>query len=293
MQQNNLINMTKVALLIGVEKYESSDFADLAAVANDILAMRQVLVTPEVGGFADIDVTTLQNPEPQQMREALERLFTGRKPDDLVMVYFSGHGVVDDFGAFHLTSTRTEKNLLNSTAISASFVHGLMEESRSKRQVLILDCCFSGAFAKGMTAKGGSINLQAQLGGRGRAVLTSSSATEYSFEQKDATLSVYTHYVVEGLQTGIADLDRDGVISVDELHEFVQMKVQEVAPAMQPKIYAVEEGYKILLAKAPVGDPRLEYRNEVEILAKQRNGKLSPILRRGLIDWQPKKQMQF
>jgi uncharacterized caspase-like protein len=113
--------MAKVALLIGVGKYVSSEFANLAAVEHDVAAMRQVLVQPEIGGFTDADVKTLLNPEPQRMREALERLFADRKPDDLMLIYFSGHGVVDDFGAFHLTSAQTEKALLNSTAIAASF----------------------------------------------------------------------------------------------------------------------------------------------------------------------------
>ena len=195
--------MVKVALLIGVGEYLSSEFKNLAAAARDMEAMRQVLVEPEIGGFAETDVVKMLNPEPQPMREAFERLFAGRKPDDLVGVYFSGHGVVDDFGGFHLTSTRTEKELLDSTAIPAGFVHGLMEKSRSKKQVVILDCCFSAAFAKGMVAKGGAVNLQAQLGGNGRAVLTSSSSTEFSFEQKEASLSVYTQYLVEGLRTGM------------------------------------------------------------------------------------------
>jgi uncharacterized caspase-like protein len=264
--------MSKVALLIGVSEYQSSEFQDLAAAERDVAAMRDVLVQPGIGGFAEVDVTVLLNPEPQGMREALERLFAGRKADDLVVLYFSGHGVVDDFGTFHLTTARTDKGLLNSTAIPAGFVHGLMEGRGSKRQVVILDCCFSGAFAKDMKAKGEAVNLQPQLGGKGRAVLTSSSATEYSFEQKESELSVYTQYVVEGLRTGIADEDEDGWISVDELHGFAQGKVQEVAPAMQPKIYAVEEGYKIRLAQAPVGDPRLEYRKEVEKLAEQKQG---------------------
>jgi Caspase domain len=268
--------MGKVALLIGVGEYQlSSGLQNLAAAARDVAAMRDVLVQSGIGGFAEADVTVLLNPEPQGMREALERLFAGRKADDLVVLYFSGHGVVDDFGTFHLTTARTDKGLLNSTAIPAGFVHGLMEGQGSKRQVVILDCCFSGAFAKDMKAKGEAVNLQPQLGGKGRAVLTSSSATEYSFEQKEAELSVYTQYVVEGLRTGIADGDGDGWISVDELHEFAQGKVREVAPAMQPKIYAVEEGYKIRLANAPRGDLKLQYRKEVEKFAEQKQGKLS------------------
>ena len=274
--------MGKFALLIGVGDYQSLELQNLAAAIPDVRAIEKVLIDPAIADFARDDVIVLLNPEPQKMREAIERLFTDRNKDDLVLLYFSGHGVVDDFGKFHLTTARTEKRFLNSTTIPATFVHGLMEGNKSQRQVVILDSCFSGAFAKEMKAKGEAVNLQPQLGGKGRAVLTSSSATEYSFEQKEAALSVYTQYVVEGLRTGIADRDEDGWISIDELHEFAQGKVREVAPAMQPKIYAVEEGYKIVFAKAPIGDPKLVYRKEVERLAKERNGELSEIVLMGL-----------
>jgi ABC-type phosphate transport system substrate-binding protein len=102
------------------------------------------------------------------------------------------------------------------------------------------------------------------LGGEGRAVLTSSSSTQYSFELQGADTSTYTRYIVEGLKTGAADRDEDGSISVDELHEYAKSKVQEATPGMKPEIYAVKEGYKIQLAKAPIDDPKLKYRREVE-----------------------------
>jgi uncharacterized caspase-like protein len=160
---------------------------NLAAVERDVAAMRDVLVQPEIGGFAIADVTTLLNPEPQQMRQVLERLFADRQSEDLLLLYFSGHGVVDDFGNFHLTTALTDQASLKFKAIAAKYVHDLMENSRSRRCIRVVS-------------------------GKGRAVLTSSSATEYSFEQKASVLSVYTQYVVEGLRTGIADGDGDGWI---------------------------------------------------------------------------------
>jgi hypothetical protein len=51
--------MSKVALLIGVSEYQSSEFQDLAAVERDVAAMRDVLVQPGIGGFAEVDVTVL------------------------------------------------------------------------------------------------------------------------------------------------------------------------------------------------------------------------------------------
>ena len=94
--------MGKFALLIGVGDYESADFPNLAAALPDVDTMQQVLQDPQVGGFPIDDTIALLNPEPQQMREALERLFAERKADDLLVLYFSGHGVVDDAGRFHL-----------------------------------------------------------------------------------------------------------------------------------------------------------------------------------------------
>lgn len=87
-----------------------------------------------------------------------------------------------------------------------------------------------------------SIVRVAQVGKEGRVILTSSSATQYSFEQQGSELSIYTRYLVEGIETGAADQDDDGWISVDELHEYASNKVQEVSPAMSPQFYPVREG---------------------------------------------------
>ncbi|NEO29610.1 MAG: hypothetical protein F6K36_04000 [Symploca sp. SIO3C6] len=263
--------MDKVALLIGVSQY-GSGLQPLPGSQKDVEAMVRVLQRPETGAFSE--VKSLIDPEPMPMEEAIEALFAGRHKEDLVLLFFSGHGVKDDTGKLYFATRVTRKDeqgeLVKATAVPASFVHDIMNHSRSKRQVVILDCCFSGAFAKGMMAKdAGYVDINAELGGEGRAVLTSSTATQYSFQQQGSELSTYTRYIVEGIETGAADLDNDGRISVDELHEYAKKKVQEAAPAMKPEIYAFREGYKIRLAKALIGDPKLRYWKEVERFASR------------------------
>ncbi|MEH2421165.1 MAG: caspase family protein [Nostoc sp.] len=258
--------MLKLALLIGVSKYESG-LAPLVAANRDVEAMQQVLGDPEIGGFDE--VKPLINPERQVMEEAIFSLFANREKDDLVLLYFSGHGIKDDSGNLYLASCNTRKEqekLVQPTAVAASYVQNTMSDSRSKRQVVILDCCFSGAFSQGMKVKDdGSIPIKQQLGGEGRAILTSSTSTQYSFEHPGFELSLYTHFLFEGLKTGVADLDSDGNISIDELHIYASEKVQETAPGkMKPEFYPVKEGYKILLAKVRINDPKLEYRKVVE-----------------------------
>lgn len=268
--------MAKIALLIGISEYEPG-LAPLPKAVNDVEAMRRVLVNPEMGDFAAGDVTVLKNPQRQEMEDAIYDLYANREKEDLLLFYFSGHGVKVDNGDFYFSTRITRKDqekLRTASAVAATSVHGWMSQSKSKRQAVILDCCFSGAFAKGMTTKdAGSINLQEYLGGEGRAILTASTSTQYAFESDGLDLSIYTHYLVEGIEKGAADKDGDGWIAVDELHGYAKSKVQEASPAMTPEFYPFKDGYRILLAKSPKDDPRVKYRKEVERL--NRRGKLT------------------
>ena len=187
-----------------------------------------------------------------------------------MLLFFSGHGIKDDSNNLYFATRITKKSakgdLIRSTAVPARFVHEVMNNSRAKRQAIILDCCFSGAFDPNLLSKDdGSVDLQGQLGAEGRVVLTSSSSTQYSFEQQGSDLSLYTRYLIEGIETGAGDRDEDGKISMKELHEYATSKVQETAPSMTPKLITLKDlGFDLVLAKAKVTDPNLRYRRQVE-----------------------------
>jgi len=262
--------MAKFALLIGVSEY-SEGLRSISSATQDIEAMRRVLEHPDMGAFDQ--VTVLSNPDKGSMERAVEDLFTNRQRDDLVLLYFSGHGLKDQTAEFCLSARDTERDqngeLRISTILAASKLNKYMNNSRSQRQMIILDCCFSGALVQGMPIKG-ELNIQEELGGKGRAILTSSSPIEYSFESEDKDLSIYTKYLVEGIETGAADQDGDQLISVNELHEYASERVKEAAPAMTPKFYLSLEGEDtIYLARSPLAanDPIFIYREKVrEIL---------------------------
>jgi uncharacterized caspase-like protein len=124
---------------------------------------------------------------------------------------------------------------------------------------------------------GSSIDIHHQLGGEGRVILTSSTSTPSSFEHQASGLSVYTHYLVEGMETGVADRDNDGAISIEELHEYASRKARIATPVMQPRIYRVENYHQIILAKVPANDPKRRYRKEVEHCANR--GEISVVNR--------------
>jgi regulation of enolase protein 1 (concanavalin A-like superfamily) len=252
--------MTKYALLIGISKYEHDGLPNLPGASNDIKGIRKILLDPDIGGFEPENVKLLEEPNKAQIDNEIYDLFDIRKKSDLILFYFAGHGLTESDGHFYLSAYDTRKNtqgkLREITAISAKYLHERMNKSPSEQQVIILDCCFSGAFAKGMTARSSvtKANLNS-LGSKGRAVLVSSTSAQYSYEHKDSGYGIYTHYLLEGIERGTADIDQDGWISVDELHQYTKSKVKDYCEEnsiepMTPEIYSVKEGYKIRITKA-------------------------------------------
>lgn len=253
----------RTALLIGVSEY-GEGIPPLSATPNDVAAIQRVLANPKLGAFDE--VKPLINPDLVTMQREIRRLFTQAEKEDLILLFFSGHGITDDDNRLYLTSQGTSKDEYDATSVPAYFIQNLSKNSYSKQQIIILDCCYSGAFAEGWQAKSVGVDVKKEFVSsevEGRVVLTSSTATQTSFQQAEATLSLYTQYLVEGIETGAADEDQNGIIYVRELHKYAKAKVQEVKPKMKPDIILDSEGYNIRLAYAS-REPEVEYRQIVE-----------------------------
>jgi len=209
-------------------------------------------------------VRTILNEPEYVISEAVEEFFADRTPDDVLLLYFSCHGVKDDDGQLYFAASNTKPSRLGATAVAAEFVNRCMSRSRSRRVVLLLDCCYAGAFERGMVARAGTgMDIQERFGGRGRAVITASSAMEYAFEgdeladTHDLKPSVFTSALVEGLETGEADRDEDGNVGLDELYEYVYGKVRQVTPNQTPGkwTFGVEGDLYIARRNRPVTKP--------------------------------------
>jgi hypothetical protein len=243
----------KYALIVATSRYTDPRLTKLEAPARDAASLATVLSMPTIGGFEVKSV--VDAPAPKVMQE-IEAFFDGRRRDDLVLLYFSGHGILDEGARLYFATTDTRIDRPRSTAVPASFVNELMNESRSRRQVLMLDCCNSGAFARGAKA-GGNIGTGERFEGRGKVVITASDALQYAFEGQDVegegVRSVFTQVLVDGLRSGEADLDRDGLVALDELYDYVYGRVVDESPRQRPRKWAFDVEGQLVIARAADG----------------------------------------
>jgi WD40 repeat protein len=275
--QSEWLPRAKVALLVGVSSY-GPGFEALPGAEEDVEALRQVLEHPKIGQFGKVQ--TLLNPNRQEMAEAIESLFMGCQKNDQVLFYFSGHALVSPQGQVSLTTgiSRRDRHrkVVRSTLIPSDFLYEVIRDCPSQQQVIILDCGLENAVL-GDEGTDAVIQSQWQLSGQGRTILMSTTSTQPFLKQKGTPLSAYTFYLVEGLRTGIADLNGDGLISVQEWHQYARRKTQIATPAVNPKAYRSREGQTILVAHASTTEPTLCYRRVVERYGQR--GVISPLHR--------------
>jgi Caspase domain len=245
------------ALIVAADAYEDPKLRSLRAPARDAEALARVLGQPEVGDFR---VGVSLNEPDHVVRRKISEFFRDRSREDLLLLHVSCHGLKDEDGTLYFASANTTVEHLEATAIPSEFVNRQMTKSRSRRIVLLLDCCFGGAFARGMVHRAGeSVALKEEFEGQGRVVLTASRAMEYAFEgdnrEGDAQPSIFTSAIVHGLESGEADRDRDSRVSVDELYDYVYDRVREATPNQTPSKWTFDVQGDLYVARSPFREP--------------------------------------
>jgi hypothetical protein len=248
------------AVVVGVGRYEHAEVPRLRYSVPDAEAIYQVLTGP--AGFKPEYVHLLtdkteRKPTYRNLKWALGTfLARSAKKDDTVLIFFAGHGApeVDQRGverdglAKYLIPSDADPDDLYSTALPMDELQTIFGRIEAERVVVFLDACYSGA-AGGRTftsKKTRAINLddlflERLTRAKGRAIITASRPSEVSLELADLGHGLFTYYLLRGLQ-GAADLNRDGIVSLQELYEYVEQQVSQKARAVGGNQHPVMKG---------------------------------------------------
>jgi Caspase domain len=194
---------------------DAYNLPDLEGPRNDPALLRDALCDSDVGVFAPDNVRLVTERTMSEVLAEAEDLLVSATRRDTLLIYYSGHGLLDQSGELFLCTRDTRADRLRSTAVKASDLRGMMDASAAGVTVVVLDCCHSGRF-KGT-------NIPATLSGRGRFVVTSSRPGELA-NDADARnhASLFTHHLAEGIMSGAVDHDGDGVVTLSELYDYVR-----------------------------------------------------------------------
>lgn len=178
------------ALVIGINNYPT---APLYGCVNDASAFGSIVET-NGDGSPNFDVRLETNVATRaDLKGHIRDLFSG--DCDTALLYFSGHGFLNDLGGYIVTPDFQP----NDEGVSMDEILTLANESKAKNRVIILDCCHSGAFGSPKNAGGKSTQIV-----EGVSILTASKDDEAAVEVNGH--GIFTNLLLDALQGGASDL---------------------------------------------------------------------------------------
>ena len=219
------------ALIVGVGRY--AHMPTLKYSDDDAYHFYAFLKSPEGGALPDNQVKVLidEDATRDNILKSMRQVFLKADENDVVMMYFSGHGLD---GSFIPVDYDGFNNKLRHEDMKAIF-----NESKAKHKICVADACFSGS----LYALKAPVDVQLEKyytafnkTQGGMALMMSSKSEEYSLEDHGLRSGIFSHYLIRGLK-GEADKNKNKIVTVKELHDFVQKSVKDyTAGAQNPTI---------------------------------------------------------
>jgi len=257
-------------LAFGVSKYQNSTL-NLKYAHKDALDLEKVMQGLKGKGFENVYTKVLTNEQvtPDAIKAAKD-FVKNAKPDDTFILFIAGHGMHDkdaEATYYYLTSN-ADVNKLKATAADFETIEDLLQGIPPRNKLFLMDACESGeideedqgqmiaaATGVGIASRGFKTatrdKVQVTSGKRtylyqkdryifndlvrrsGAIVFSSSKGGELSYERSDIENGLFTEYIMKALTTTEADKDINGIVSTDELRQYVSEQVAKASGDLQ------------------------------------------------------------
>jgi formylglycine-generating enzyme required for sulfatase activity len=243
----------RVGLVIG-NNYPNSD-KELRFAVADALSMKEVLLNKDICWFDEVEESIDDNFVDARIK--IEKILKNANHEDLVFIYFSGHGKKHLDNGLRLLFKDAREDYPLATSLNFDYVNRCMKYPSLKSVIIVLDCCYSGAAG----IRGGDLEeaFSNYSPGLGTIILTSTGfiGSPKAKEDTEFKHGVFTNYLLEGLKTGSADEDEDGLIYVSDLYEYAHSRT--IKRSSQSPVLKTQMEGKILIAKNPKKIKENEY----------------------------------
>jgi hypothetical protein len=248
------------ALVIGIGEYDSLGALGSAPV-YDAEDVAKLFTSTKHCGYPPENVQVLRDTEASRTAiiDGLKRLAAEARTGDTVVVYFSGHGAQrlsgPDIGTY-LCPPEFDSYRPRETGIEAEELSDLLKQIPAERLLVLVDACHSGSAARVKEAaeditkwvfNGPKLDSLAQ--GKGRVIISASAAHEYSLILGIHRNSLFTHFLLKGLQGDVDDRS-DGLIRVLDLFHYLAEHVPNTRSAQNPVLTThTQDNFPIALRK--------------------------------------------
>lgn len=203
------------AVIIGVADYEVDSSSDLTFTTSDAQKFCDFLMSPEGGSVPRSNICLLKNSQATKSNiiSYTCSLFSKSSENDRVIFFFSGHGCAGYLLPY-------DANYFGSNWLSYDEVKSLFRCANAKFKFMFADACFAGDFRNTLPKNHTASSNTDSRNKSEIVVMLSCNDNEYSIESAYLHQGVFTYFLIKGLK-GAADLDRNNLITLQELYHYV------------------------------------------------------------------------
>ncbi len=248
-------------LLVGVNEYLDTSLPSLRYPALDCQGLEKALFKA-TAGFPNKEVIVhhdfaAQPPSLERIRSSLQKIVSQSQPQDSILLYFSGHGVVEpNTQQAVLCFPETRKDDLLNSGLGMQELVQILGASSANQQLVCLDTCHSGDMNL-LRQNGGNrdgsmpstianptpqlmdVLRQRAAQSKGFCALLSCDKGQQSWEFPELGHGVFTYYLMQGLMGGAADAD--GFIEADGLYKYVYHKTVQYIDKLNHQVRLINQ----------------------------------------------------
>ena len=224
------------ALLVGISDYQNPRIRPLRFAHRDAIVFERHLTSPRGGQLPNDRIQVLLNEEATtaSIRTAINSLLKVEAgPRDSVLIFIASHGAVDpQTRQGFIVTYDSDPQDLAATAIPMADLHRLVHEKLHGvgRVHIYVDVCHAGAIGT-IKSKSNRINSFVERLGEADGEIVGFMASrprEVSYEgpQFGGGHGAFTYFLLNGLN-GAADYGQDGVVTISDLIDYVEDRVEE------------------------------------------------------------------
>ena len=250
-------------VVVASENFKDKEF-DLAYAVKDANDLAKTMAGSK--SFNKIEIKKLYNQSfsPDSVNN-LKQFFKPAGINDVVMVFFAGHGYLDTDLSYYFPTYYTDFRDPKINSVSYNSFEKLFKEMKPIRKLMFIDACFSGEVdeeinienkeGNGNKTNGRSVRMAGSTFSQNTAmemskaifsdlrqnsgvtVISSAGGTEEAFEGEKWNNGLFTHCLMDGMANYTADQNGDKKITLSELQKFVSEEVNRLSDGKQTPTY--------------------------------------------------------
>ncbi|MFF4951297.1 caspase family protein [Streptomyces chattanoogensis] len=182
------------AVLVGASSF--SCLEDLPAVQANVPGLRALLCGTGAPFRTENCVSLVDPATTVVVSKAVQK--AAREATDTLLIYYAGHGLLDDMGQLHLAVPQSDNSSVYDTAIPYDWIRRPIASTAAARRIVILDCCYS---ARAFGVQSESVIDLADVDGT--YVMAAAGETSVALSPPGENFTAFTAELIETLSGGV------------------------------------------------------------------------------------------